>query len=151
MLVALAAAVALAVYATRLKGRYRHGSQAFRLTMMTLGLVVPALAFYPTLFQLAWQAKTQLVETRYAPQAVNQRQTVQKLLQQSLEEIDRFPGLADLITRRRPAAGEALTDRAFQVWRITSLAVIPGHVVRRALRTGRHASSAASLSTCRRI
>ena len=124
LLVALGAAVAIAMYATRLKARYRHGSQAFRLTMMTLGLVVPALAFYPTLFQLAWQAKAQLVETRYAPQALNLRQTVQKLLQQSLEEIDRFPDLTDLITVP-PASGEALTDRAFQVWRTTSLATYP--------------------------
>ncbi len=91
LMLALTAAVVLAMYGGRLKGRYRHGSQAFRLTMMTLGLVVPALAFYPTLFQLAWQAKTQLVETRYAPQALNLRQTVQKLLQQSLEEVRPVP------------------------------------------------------------
>ena len=124
LLLALAAAIGIARYGTALKGRYRHGSQAFRLTMMTLGLVVPALAFYPTLFHLAWQAKTQLVETRYGPQAVNLRQTVQKLLQQSLEEIDMFPGVADLITVPSTAA-EALTDRAFQVWRVTSLASYP--------------------------
>jgi signal transduction histidine kinase len=124
LLVALAAAVALAVAATRLKARYRHGSQAFRLTMTTLGLVVPALAFYPAFFQLAWQAKAQLVETRYAPQALNLRGTVQRLLQESLDEIDRFPGLADLTTVP-PAPGEALTDRAFQVWRVTSVADYP--------------------------
>ena len=124
LLVALTAAVLVALYGTPLKGRYRHGSQAFRLTMMTLGLVVPALAFYPALFQLAWQAKAQLVETRYGPQAVNLRQTVQKLLQQSLEEIDTFPGLADLITVPS-TPGEALTDRAFQVWRTTSVASYP--------------------------
>jgi signal transduction histidine kinase len=124
LLVALTAAVVIARYVTPLKGRYRHGSQAFRLTLMTLGVVVPALAFYPALFQLAWQAKAQLVETRYGPQAVNLRQTVQKLLQQSLEEVDTFPGLADLATV--PATpGEALTDRAFQVWRTTSLAAYP--------------------------
>ena len=124
LLVALTAAIMLALYATRLKGRYRHGSQAFRLTMMTLGLVVPALAFYPALFQLAWQAKAQLVETRYAPQALNLRQTIQRLLQQSLEEIDQFPDLANLAAVP-PTAGETLTDPAFQVWRITSLASFP--------------------------
>ena len=124
LLVALTAAVVIALYATRLKGRYRHGSQVFRLTMMTLGLVVPALAFYPVLFQLAWQAKAELVETRYAPQALNLRQTIQRLLQQSLEEIDRFPDLANLATIP-PTPGETLTDPAFQVWRITSLASFP--------------------------
>lgn len=124
LVVALAAAVGLATYATRLKGRYRHGSQAFRLMMMTLGLVVPALAFYPMLFQRAWQAKAQLVETRYAPQALNQRTTIQTLLQESLDSLDRFPGLADLASVT-PDAGEPLTDRAFQVWRVTSLASYP--------------------------
>ena len=124
ILIAAAAVIAGAVYATRLKGRYRHGSQAFRLMIMTLGLVVPAIAFYPAFFQLAWQAKRQLVETRYAPETINQRQTIQMLLQESLEEIDRFPGLAELIAIP-PATNEAITDRAFQVWRPTSLASYP--------------------------
>lgn len=126
LIVALGAVVVLAIVATRLKARYRHGSQAFRLTMMTLGLVVPALAFYPLVSQLAGEAKAQLVETRYAPQAINQRQTVQRLLQESLDEIDRFPGLQELVSAPVvPASGEAPTDRAFQVWRLTGLATYP--------------------------
>ena len=44
--------IVLVTFATRLKARYRHGSQAFRLTMTTLGLVVPAFALYPSMFQL---------------------------------------------------------------------------------------------------
>ena len=122
-LIAVAVMIALVSLATRLTARYRHGSQAFRLTLMTLGLVVPAAAFYPSVFQLGWQAKSQLVETRYAPQAINQRQTIQRLLQDSLDQIDRFPGLAELVTT--PAGGEASTDRAFQVWRVTGLATYP--------------------------
>jgi signal transduction histidine kinase len=125
LLIALGAAVALVSYATRIKARYRHGSQAFRLIMSTLGLVVPAVVFYPSVCQLAWQAKSQLVETRYAPQAVNQRQTIQRLLQESLAQIDRFPGLADFVTVPPSAAGTADTDRAFQVWRATSLESYP--------------------------
>jgi hypothetical protein len=94
--------------------------------MATFGLVVPAIAFYPSIFELGWQAKKELVETRYAPQALNQRQTIQSLLQESLAEIDRFPGLADLITADVvPAAQSADADRAFQVWRITGLAQYP--------------------------
>ena len=85
---------------------------------------MPALAFYPTFFQLAWQAKRELDETRYAPQALNQRQTIQMLLQESLQQIDRFPALSDL-TSVDPAPVESLTDRAFQVWRLTSLAMYP--------------------------
>jgi signal transduction histidine kinase len=126
LLVALTAVMFTAIIATRLKARYRHGSQAYRLTMATLALVVPAVAFYPSIFALAWQAKQQLVATRYASQALNQRQTIQQLLQESLEEIDRFPGLADLITADAvPASSTAATDRAFQVWRVTGLASYP--------------------------
>ena len=53
LLVALAAVIVLVIFATRLKARYRHGSQAFRLTLMTFGIVVPAFVFYPSIFQLA--------------------------------------------------------------------------------------------------
>ena len=123
---ALMLAVFIALFATRLKGRYRQGSQAFRLTLLSIGLILPALAFYADVFELAHRAKTQLVETRYGPQALNQRQTIQRLMQQSLEQIDAFPGLADLVSvPPGPAGSEAVTDRAFQVWRITGLAMYP--------------------------
>ncbi len=125
-LVAAAVTIAIVIFATRLKARYRHGSQAFRLMLMTFGLLVPAFAFYPSMFQLGWQAKSQLVETRYAPQAINQRQTVQRLMQESLAQIDSFPGLVELATAPAgPDGDEALTDRAFQVWRVTGLAMYP--------------------------
>jgi signal transduction histidine kinase len=126
---ALAAVSVMAVLAgsgTRLTARYRHGSQAFRLTLMALGLVVPAAAFYPLVFQIGWQAKSQLVETRYASQAVNQRQTIQLLLQDTLNQIDQFPGLQELASLpAAPGGGEPSTDRAFQVWRLTALADYP--------------------------
>ena len=121
-----ALAVVIGMFATRVKGRYRQGSQAFRLTLLTIGLVLPALAFYPDVFDLAHRAKTELVETRYGPQALNQRQTIQSLMQQSLEQIDMFPGLTDLVSvPPGPAGSEAVTDRAFQVWRLTGLATYP--------------------------
>jgi len=123
---ALALALFVAIFSTRLKGRYRQGSQAFRLTLLLIGLVLPALAFYADVFELAHRAKTQLVETRYGPQALNQRQTIQSLMQQSLQQIDAFPGLTDLVSvPPGPAGSEAVTDRAFQVWRITGLAAYP--------------------------
>ena len=125
-LVAVSVVVALVGSATRLTARFRHGSQAFRLTLMALGLIVPAAAFYPSVFQIGWQAKSQLVETRYASQAVNQRQTIQLLLQDTLDQIDQFPGLLELATMpAMPAGGEPSTDRAFQVWRLTALADYP--------------------------
>ncbi|MGE3404715.1 MAG: hypothetical protein AB7K63_19160, partial [Vicinamibacterales bacterium] len=63
LLLGLAGAIVLGVLGTRLKSRYRHGSQAFRLMLLTLGLVVPALVFYPAAFRLAVDAKVQLVES----------------------------------------------------------------------------------------
>ncbi|OFW17403.1 MAG: hypothetical protein A3H29_04245 [Acidobacteria bacterium RIFCSPLOWO2_02_FULL_67_21] len=126
LFMALGVIVALVVLATRLEARYRHGSQAFRLTMMTLGLVVPAVAFYPSMFDLGQRAKAQLVESRFGPQAINHRQTVQQLLQDALAAIDRFPGLAELVTvPAAPVGAEASTDRAFAVWRTTALAMYP--------------------------
>jgi hypothetical protein len=102
LLVALAVAVGLAMFAVELTARFRHGSQAYRLMMATLAFMVPAMAFYPTLYHLGWEAKAQLVETRYAPQAIDQRRTIQRLLQESLNEIDRFPALAELTSCTLP-------------------------------------------------
>jgi nitrogen fixation/metabolism regulation signal transduction histidine kinase len=110
---------------SRLIASYRHGSQAYRLTIMTLCLMVPAIAFYPVVYELGWRAKTRLIETRYAPQAVEQRQTTQRLLQESLTQIDRFPALAELASAPALIGTEAPTDRAFQVWRGTGLAMYP--------------------------
>src|SRR5262245_56951764 len=91
--------------------------------MVTLALVIPAFAFYPTVFQLAWRAKTQLIESRLVAQAINQRETVKALLQQTLDQIDGFTTLADVVSGPEPAANESPeTDRAFDVWRATSLA-----------------------------
>jgi nitrogen fixation/metabolism regulation signal transduction histidine kinase len=126
-LVAASAVILTALLAPRLKARYRHGSQGFRLTTLTLGLIVPALAFYPAMYQMAWRAKAQMVETRFAPQAINQRQTIHALLSDSLSQIDAFPSLADLLQPESDvqASESAPIDRAFQVWRVTSLASYP--------------------------
>src|SRR5690606_15787971 len=104
------------------KARYRHGSQAFRLILISFGLVLPAIVFYPTVFQLGWQTKAQLVETRYAPQALNQRRTILRLLQESLEAIDRIPDLPALVAASPPADVPLSPDAAFEVWRRTGLA-----------------------------
>ena len=126
LIFAVAIAVMIGLFATRLEARHRRGSQAFRLTLLSIGLVLPALAFYADVFELALRAKTELVERRYGPQALNQRQTIQSLMQQSLQQIDMFPGLTDLVSvPAGPAGSEAVTDRAFQVWRITGLAAYP--------------------------
>jgi signal transduction histidine kinase len=123
---ALALAVVLTLIAGVVWARYRNGSQAFRLLALALAPVVPALAFYPTLFAMAWRAKSDLVETRYAPQALNQRATVYALLEESLREIDGLPGLTALISANvNPGETGAASDRAFQVWQATALARYP--------------------------
>ena len=126
LLVAVGAVIVLTYQATRLKLRFRRGSQAFRLILLTLGLVIPALAFYPAMFELSGDAKAQLIETRYAREAVNQQQTVLMQLTDSLTEIDAFAGLADLIAARPSAdTPESPADRAYQVWQTTALAMYP--------------------------
>jgi signal transduction histidine kinase len=123
---AMALAVGLTWRAPALWARYRKGSQGFRLMALALAPVVPALAFYPTVFAVAWQAKSDLVETRYAPQALNQRATVYSLLEESLREIDALPGLVQLVAAgRAPDQSGAPSDRAFQVWQTTALARYP--------------------------
>jgi signal transduction histidine kinase len=123
---AAAVVVFLALATTRLEGRYRHGSQAFRLMLLTLALIVPTVAFYPVVFQAAWDAKTQLVETRYASQPLNQRETVKALLGMSLDQIDDFPGLRQLLAANEAGgSGDPSTNRAFQVWQTTALAYLP--------------------------
>jgi signal transduction histidine kinase len=127
-LAALAAAIAITLFGRPIRARYRHGSQAFRMILLALGLVVPAVAFYPTMFHLAWQAKSRLIEERYAPDALSQRTNVQAQLKESLAQIDRIPGLADLVAAPKSdaaAEGTTDTDRAFQIWQATSLARYP--------------------------
>ena len=114
----------LALSGTRLMARFRHGSQAFRLMLLTLALIAPAFAFYPTMFQLAWRAKSQEVEGLYAPQALNQRTQVQKLLGESLDQIDALPDLTERVAN--PAiATEEQADTAVEIWWATSLADYP--------------------------
>ena len=130
LLVAAGVVIATTSVATHLKARYRHGSQAFRLTLLALALVVPPFAFYPTLFQEAGHAKAEQVETRYADQVLNQLQTVQTQLEQSLDEIDALKldelDLPDTPARARSRLPrDASTDRAFRIWGQTSLSLYP--------------------------
>ncbi|HEX5108053.1 MAG TPA: HAMP domain-containing sensor histidine kinase [Vicinamibacterales bacterium] len=125
LIVAAGVVIACAATATRLEARYRHGSQAFRLTLLALGFIVPALGFYPALFHEAGRSKVQLVETRYASEVLNQRQTLQYQLNQSLAEIDALEDL-DAFTRTSSRASDSpTTDLAFEVWRQTALALYP--------------------------
>jgi signal transduction histidine kinase len=140
--VALPAAVVLtALLATTLKSRYRHGSQAFRLMLLALGLTLPAIASYSTLFHLANRSKAQDVETSYARAASHQRETMTTNLAESKGEIDAalatdaklaqelddtgWCGREGSDTGRRSESHQVTTDLAFSIWKDTALALSP--------------------------
>ncbi|MDH4065313.1 MAG: hypothetical protein OEW19_13015, partial [Acidobacteriota bacterium] len=107
----------------RIRAGMRNASQAARLLMLLLGLVLPSLVFYPSLVDAAGRARRELVETRFAPEVLEQRRTLQGRLAETLADIDRLPGLADLVRGSDPVPqGAPPVDAAFLVWSQTGLA-----------------------------
>jgi signal transduction histidine kinase len=101
----------------------RHGSQALKLLMSFLAVALPSILLYPSLVDASERARRQLIETRYAPEVINQRQDLRAKLQKALAEIDRIVALDDLVRASdEPIAGPPPTDAAFLVWSQTSLA-----------------------------
>ena len=120
---AIAVTVAAALVVHRYRATLRHSSQATRLLASFLAMVLPSVVLYPSLVDAASRAKRQLIESRYAPEVVNQRQDVRLRLQQALAEIDRIAALDDLARASDPpVSGPPPTDAAFLVWSQTSLA-----------------------------
>ena len=122
---ALVVAVAIAA-AWRLR-RYRaaleHASQAARLAAFFVALAVPSIVFYPSIVDAAGRARRQLVETRYAPEVINQRRNLQLQLDQALAQIDAGVNLADLVRASEPPiTGPPSSDAAYLVWSRTVLA-----------------------------
>ena len=108
--------------AARIAARYRRGSQTLRLSMLLVGMAAPALLAYPMASQLSREARATLIAERYAPQALEQRDTIQGLLREALGEIDRLAELPGIIEGAR--VGGAV-DPAFEIWRRTQLAAYP--------------------------
>jgi signal transduction histidine kinase len=121
LLVSMAVVIGLALTGSGLIARYRHGSQAFRLTMLALALMIPAVGFYPTVFEIARRETAQLVETTYADEAINQRQTVLTQLRASLDELRDSDALSEILADPAPPESDRAADPAFQVWQGTSL------------------------------
>jgi signal transduction histidine kinase len=118
VIVAIAAAWRLRRYRAALE----HSSQAARLTAFFVALALPSLVFYPLLVDAAARARRQLIETRYAPEVINQRRDLQLQLNAALAQIDAIPDLPDLVRAGVPAtAGPPSTDEAFLVWSRTVL------------------------------
>ena len=100
-----------------------RGSQALRLLVSLLALVLPSVVLYPSLVDAADRARRQLVTGRYAPEVRNQRSDVRLKLSQALLEIDRIKALdAFVLASEPPASGPTPTAAAFRVWSQTSLA-----------------------------
>ena len=119
VIVAIAAAWRLRRYRARLE----HASQAARLAAFFVALAVPSLVFYPSVVDAAGRARRQLMETRYAPEVINQRRNLQLQLDQALAQIDAEANLADFIgASEPPVTGPPSTDAAYLVWSRTVLA-----------------------------
>ncbi|MGE5244651.1 MAG: ATP-binding protein [Betaproteobacteria bacterium] len=121
LLVVLAAVGLSALAAASLVRRERRASQAARLGLMFLGLLVPAAAMYPSLVAFGTAAKERLVATQFGPEARSLRRDLQLRLQRALEQIDALPSLDEFVMAPPQAAAPA-TDRAFLVWSKTDLA-----------------------------
>ena len=121
LLLAIAVAGLASLVLANLRRRARHASQTARLGALFLALVVPVLAMYPSLVTFATDAKEQLVATKYAPQAVRQREELQNALNMALDDIDAQSSLPDVVGRPKDD-GSSTADRAFAVWSATDLA-----------------------------
>jgi signal transduction histidine kinase len=101
----------------------RHSSQATQLLLSFLALALPSLVLYPSLVDASQRARQQLIESRYAPEVLNQRQDVRTKLQRALDEINRVEGLDGLVRASDPPpTGAPPIDVAFYAWSQTSLA-----------------------------
>ncbi len=101
----------------------RRSSQATRLLLAFLAVSLPSLVLYPSIVDATQRARQQLIESRYAPEVLNQRQDVHTKLQRALAEIDRVEGLDALVRASDPpATGAPPIDAAFVAWSRTSLA-----------------------------
>jgi signal transduction histidine kinase len=117
--VALIVSGLCAVALARVEGRIRRVSQTARLAIFFLALVAPSIAMYPSLAAHATAAKERLVAADFGPQAVRQREDLQRQLQQTVDQIDAIPALDTMF----PADGPTpVANRAFAVWSRTDLA-----------------------------
>ena len=73
-----------------------------RLLLSFLAVALPSLVLYPSLVDASERARRQLIETRYAPEVMNQRQDLRSKLQKALAEINRIVALDDLVRASDP-------------------------------------------------
>src|SRR5262249_59179623 len=110
LFVAVAAAGGCALAFGRFGQVLRRSSQAARLGVLFAGLLLPAIAMYPSLFAFATSAKERLVAETYGPEALSQREDLQRRVQQTIDQIDSLPSLAEFVA---PSETTPAPDRAF--------------------------------------
>jgi hypothetical protein len=120
LLLAIATAAVCALVLGQPRGPLRRASQAARLTAAFVGLVVPAIAMYPSLHAFAVIAKEQLVADTFAPGAASQREDLARQLYESLNEIDALP--VPTVIEELAENGSPTSNQAFEVWAKTVLA-----------------------------
>jgi signal transduction histidine kinase len=121
ILIGSGAAALLAWLLTRPHGPVRRASQAKRLGLSFLGLLLPALAMYPLVNAFTAQQKERLLVNTYAPQVLRQRSDLKRRLAQTINAIDTNASLGEFVTTSSKDAAPT-TDRAFIVWSGTELA-----------------------------
>ncbi|MCC7417242.1 MAG: HAMP domain-containing protein [Acidobacteria bacterium] len=122
LLVAAGAAGACAAALASRRGRSRRTSQAARLGLLFLALLVPALATYPSLVAYATAAKETLVATSFGPQVASLRTDLQNRMREALTAIDALPSPAAYVSAGAAEAAPPGADRAFEIWARTALA-----------------------------
>ena len=111
---------AFGIAGARVRRHYRHTTQAARLGLLYLGLLLPVVVAYSATQSLADATARHIVEREYATavQRAAQPQHLQEELSAAQAEIDAFPGLADIINR----SPQTPTQAAYTVWSQTRLA-----------------------------
>ncbi len=116
-------AAAAAWIVSRYAPTVRRSSQATQLLWAFLAVALPSLVLYPSLLDAALRSRQQLIESRYAPEVLNQREDVHTKLRRALQEINRVEALDDIVRASDPPiAGAPPPDAAFLAWSRTSLA-----------------------------
>jgi signal transduction histidine kinase len=121
LLAAAGASAVAALVSERVVAWYRKTTVAARILATFVAFLVPALLLHPSVEFYVDRAMRHVVATRYAVDAQEHPQQLQKHLEEALGEIDALPGLPELAAPD-PFVPDAGTDAAFFVWRQTVMA-----------------------------